>query len=189
MADHHAKARRVVITGGPFSGKTTVVEALAARGYRTVPEAAIEVIEDLTRAHGLEGQAAWRSANRAAFQVLILEKQVALEEAAAAAAGEGPVFLDRGRLDGVAYCRVFGAAVPPEVEAGCRDLPYDRVFLLDTLADFDDRAATGRTSDRARSLKIRDELRRTYAERGLEPVFVPERPVAERVEAILAALG
>jgi len=179
---------RVVITGGPCSGKTTVIEALAERGFRTVPEAAIEVIAELSERMGVEGQAQWRSENREAFQVMIIEKQAALEEAAAGAAS-GDVFHDRGRLDGLAYCRVFGAPVPPEVEAGCQDLPYDRVFLLDTLSSFDDRKATGRTSDRERSLEIRDELGRTYAERGLEPVFVPETSVEERITLILAELG
>ena len=188
MAD--PRSPRVVITGGPCSGKTTVVEALAGLGYRTVPEAAIEVIADLTRDLGLEGQAKWRSEHREAFQVLIIEKQAALEAAAASDPdGDRALFLDRGRLDGLAYCRVFDAPVPPEVEEGCRDLPYDRVFLLDTLTDFDGRAATGRTSDRERSLKIRDELRRTYAERGLEPVCLPEASVEGRIERILADLG
>lgn len=177
---------RVVVTGGPCSGKTTIIEALAARGHRTVPEAAIEVIAELSESLGVEGQAKWRSEHREDFQVLIIEKQAALE--AAAAGGKGPLFHDRGRLDGLAYCRVFGAPVPPEVEVGCRDLPYDRVYLLDTLSDFDGRAATGRTSDRERSLRIRDELVRTYTERGLPPVFVPETSVEERLELILGDL-
>jgi predicted ATPase len=180
-------APRVVITGGPCSGKTTVVEALAARGYQTVPEAAIEVIAELSERLGVEGQARWRSEHREAFQVLIIDKQAQLE--AAAAGHGGPLFHDRGRLDGVAYCRVFDAPIPPEVEAGCAELPYDRVFLLDTLADFHGRAATGRTSDRERSLRIRDELERTYAARDLAPEFVPETSVEERVALILAALA
>ncbi|MDF1799096.1 MAG: ATP-binding protein [Planctomycetota bacterium] len=177
---------RVVITGGPCSGKTTVIEALAARGFRVVPEAAIEVIAELSERLGVEGQKRWRSEHREAFQVLIIEKQAVLE--AAASGGVGPLFHDRGRLDGLGYCRAFGAPVPPEVEAGCRELPYDRVFLLDTLSDFDGRAATGRTSDRERSLMIRDELMRTYTEYGLPPVFVPETSVEERLELILADL-
>lgn len=178
---------RVVVTGGPFSGKTTLVEALGARGHRTAPEAAITVIAELTEAMGLEAQAAWRHEHRDAFQVRIIEKQVELEEAAAG--GTGPLFLDRGRLDGVAYCRVFDTPVPAALEAACRELPYDRVVLLDTLTDFDGRKDTGRTSDRERSLKIRDELARTYAERGLEPLVVPEASIDERVALVLAALG
>ena len=39
-------AEFIVITGGPCSGKTTIIQALARTGYTTVPEAATELIED-----------------------------------------------------------------------------------------------------------------------------------------------
>ena len=47
---------RVVVTGGPGSGKTTLVEALGRRGYATVPEAAIQVIEAKNAELGVEGR-------------------------------------------------------------------------------------------------------------------------------------
>ena len=52
--ERDAASYRVVVTGGPGSGKTTLVEALAARVYATVPEAGIQVIEALNREPGLE---------------------------------------------------------------------------------------------------------------------------------------
>jgi predicted ATPase len=173
---------RVVITGGPYSGKTTIIERLAASGYTTIQEAAIEVIEELTRELGLEGQARWRTEHRDEFQLRIVRMQMALEAAAPLGA---TVFQDRGRLDGLAYCRVFGSEVPPELVAACAELPYDRVFVLDTLTSFVTRTDTGRTSDRDRSLRIRDALMDAYSERGLRPVFVPELPIEERVRFVL----
>ena len=180
--------RRIVITGGPYSGKTTVIDALGEVGHSVVREAAIQVIDDLSSELGLEGQATWRKSNPEAFQVKIIDKQEELEDAAAKSAQTGLVFLDRGRLDGVAYCRVYERPIPPEVEEGCRDLPYDCVFLLDTLSQFDGRAESGRTSDRARSLVIRAQLARVYRERGFDVVDVEEMPVEERVEFILESL-
>ncbi len=180
--------RRIVITGGPFSGKTTLIEALAAKGHAIVGEAAILVIEELTAEYGLAGQAAWRKENTGAFQVKIIEKQAQLEEAAVQTSKTGLVFMDRGRPDGIAYCHVYERPVPDEVAAGCRDLPYDCVFLLDTLKDFDNRADSGRTSDRTRSLLIRDHLKATYEERGFSVVPVPEMPVDERVDFVLGSL-
>ncbi len=35
-----------VLTGGPGSGKTTLIEALAAQGYATAPEAGRNIIQD-----------------------------------------------------------------------------------------------------------------------------------------------
>jgi predicted ATPase len=181
--------RRVVITGGPYSGKTTLIEALAMRGHGIVGEAAIQVIAELGVELGNEGQALWRRENPEAFQVLIIEKQAQLEEVAAAATKTPFVFLDRGRLDGVAYCHVYERPVPDEVEMGCRNLPYDMVFLLDTLQDFEGRSESGRTSDRTRSLVIRDHLRAVYEQRGFVVFFVNEMPVERRVQFVLDKLG
>ncbi len=176
----------IVITGGPFSGKTSLVSALAARGFATVPEAAISVIEDLTQELGLDGQATWRAAHREEFQERIIQKQLLLEAGEHAA---GPVFLDRGRLDGVAYCHVYGSEVPAPLTFACSTLPYDRVFVLDTLTAFEGRIASGRTSNRARSLAIRDALIQVYTSRGFEPVLIAEMPLVERVDTVLAALN
>ena len=179
------RTARYVITGGPFSGKTSLVRALAARGFATIPEAAIEVIEDLTRELGLDGQAAWRAEHREEFQERIIQKQLLLEEREHAA---GPLFLDRGRLDGVAYCHVYQSEVPTSLAFACSNLPYDKVFLLDTLTAFEGRAKSGRTSDRKRSLAIRDALFDVYTERGLDPIEVPEMPLVERVDFVLRYL-
>ena len=177
------------LVGRSGSGKTTLIEALAKKGHAIVGEAAILVIEDLTQELGLEGQAAWRKQNTGDFQVRIIRKQATLEEQAAETAQTGLVFLDRGRPDGIAYCHVYERDVPAEVEAGCQDLPYDCVFLLDTLQEFDERKGSGRTSDRTRSLLIRDHLKSTYEERGFAVIPVPEMPVDERVDFVLGSLA
>ncbi len=178
---------RVVITGGTFSGKTTLVRALSERGFRTVPEAAIQVIEELIPLMGVEEQVRWRQANPIEFQMRVLQRQIELE--AAVGPGEFPVFFDRGRPDGVAYMRLGGHALPAALQSALDDLPYGRVFLLETLAEFDQRSDSGRTSDRERSLRTRDHLRDVYNESGYEPVLLPEMALAKRVATVLSHLG
>ncbi|MEM7308479.1 MAG: ATP-binding protein [Planctomycetota bacterium] len=177
----------VVVSGGPGSGKTTLVAALGERGYATVPEAAIEVIAELNAEHGTDGQKAWRSANRTEFQLAVLRRQVRLEDELLAREPR-TAFLDRSRLDGVAYCRHFGEPVPDELQRLAPLGRYDRVLLLDTLANFERRAETGRTSDRAASLAIRDALEAVYREAGFEPIRIPELPLQDRVDFALRAL-
>ena len=177
---------RVVVTGGPGSGKTTLVEALGRRGYATVPEAALQVIEALNAKHGVDGQKAWRRDHRAAFQRAVLERQIELE----AAAPEGAtVFFDRGRLDGVAYCRFHGVAMEPDylrLSSGGR---YDRVLVLATLRAFEERSDTGRTSDRRESLALGEALAAVYREAGYPVLHVPELADPDRrVSFVLAAL-
>ena len=186
-------ATNVVITGGPGSGKTTVVEALQALGYSTVPEAAIQVIDELNEELGVEEQKRWRRQNTLLFQERIFERQVELEsEPFEIEPKAGLLFLDRGRLDGLAYLRHFRG------EEGKREgekllwrtsaPPYGLVFLLETLSLFEDRSSTGRTSRREDSLAIARAIDEVYQENGYQPVFIPEIPVPDRIELILQAL-
>jgi len=179
----------VVVTGGPYSGKTTLVEALGRRGYATAPEAAIQVIAELVEELGQEGQRRFRTEHRAAFQSRVLRRQVQQERQALAAADGAPVFFDRCRLDGLAYCRHFGAAPPQELLRAATELRFDRILLLDTLRDAHVRQDTGRTSDRATSLALCRELAGVYSDYGYAPIIVPEFPIEERVAFVLQTLG
>lgn len=176
-----------MITGGPGSGKTTLVNALGKHGYATVPEAAIEVIRDLIARFGNDGQKAWRQDHGQEFQEMILEMQIRHE----LSLGEelGLVFLDRGRHDGLAYCRFRGDEPPHGLLDSLEDWPYDHVFLLETLENFERREHTGRTSTRAESIEIAKVIDRTYRDYGMEPVFVPELSVEERAAFVLEVLG
>ena len=188
----HSNPRRqprlIVITGGPGSGKTTLVNALAAKGYRTVPEAAIQVIEALNAELGVEGQKAYRRDHLDEFQDRVLTLQETLERGARSEAHPGElVFLDRGRLDGLAYCRFFEQKPPKRLLTSVRTLKYERVFLLATLSRFEVRADTGRTSDRERSRALAETLRAVYREYGFEPFHVPQVSETIRAKVVLDA--
>lgn len=178
--------QRIVLTGGPCSGKTTLIEALAHRGFWVVPEAAIQVIEVLQREMGHEPFQRWRREQATESQTLICERQIQLEAAAGDRDG-GVVFLDRGLVDGLAYCE-FHRTPPPALLRGGLPLEgrYSRVFVLDTLANFRARAGTGRRSSDADSRAISVILERLYRQHGYAVTRVPELPVPERIERVLA---
>jgi len=169
----------VVITGGPGSGKTTLVEEFGMRGHATVPEAAIQVIAGLNEEMGVDAQKRFRRSDSIGFQELVLKRQLELEKEYAKR--EGVVFLDRGRLDGLAYLRHFGAVPSAEQLELLTGRAYDHVFLLETLEVFEDRPDSGRMSKREDSIAIARGIEDVYREYGYEPIGVPECSVEERV--------
>ncbi len=178
----------VVITGGPGSGKTSLVDYLASLGYATVPEAGIQIIDERNQALGVPGQIAWRKRHPRLFQWLIIERQVALDNACRLLPGQVG-FCDRGRPDALAYAKLSGIELDDDLRALVLGQSYLRVFLLDTFSRFEERPATGRTSDRQRSLRIRQLLEETYRSLGYTPVPVPELSIEERARLVLSELG
>jgi predicted ATPase len=183
-----APSRFIVITGGPGSGKTSLVNYLATLGYGTVPEAAIQIIDELSSRYGVAGQVNWRREQPDEFQRLVARRQAALEGSVLAGTG-GLVFCDRGRPDALAYAWLVGVKLDGEVQSLIERQRYLGVFLLDTPRCFQERPATGRTSDRARSVRIHRLLDEAYRSLGYTPARVPELPTEERAWLILSALG
>lgn len=179
--------RKIVITGGAYSGKSTLVEHLSREGFAVAPEAALRVIETLNAELGLAAAQAWRRANPAAFQARIASLQLAAE-AEAERSGARIVVCDRGLHDGIAYCRHWGIDLPPELVRAVRGRRYDAVFVLETLGSFDARAETGRVDDHAESLRIRTLVDEVYREYDHAPRAVPEMSIAARLRHILDAI-
>ncbi|MBT8494355.1 MAG: ATP-binding protein [Deltaproteobacteria bacterium] len=179
---------RVVITGGPCSGKTTLVQELAARGFATVPEAAMIVIDELNQELGVEEQKVWRRSHLSEFQTRVLRKQLELEASVEADRGQ-PVFMDRGCLDGLAYCTHFRVEPPAALLAVAEGKRYDQVFVLDTLDDFVFRSDEGRTSNQETSVALGAALEQTYQGHGYSPIRVAAHPVAARVDLVLSTIG
>lgn len=180
---------RIVLTGDPHAGKTTLIDELARRGESVVPEAAIGVIATLQRELGVERTTEWRRAHPAEFQERIARAQLELE----AGISHGPgsrVFLDRGLFDGAAYCRLAGVPPPHAVANAGASLRYELVVLCELVLPFQDRGATGRTSDLARARAIEAALEAVWTELGYPLWRLPAtHSPAARVELLLARVA
>ena len=91
-----------VITGGPSSGKTTTVNILTRRGYKTTIEHARHYL-DTRRADGITVEQV--RAHQIEFQLGVLQMQIDQE---AELAPDDVVFLDRAIPDARAYYRFLG---------------------------------------------------------------------------------
>jgi predicted ATPase len=116
--------RLFVITGGPGSGKSTLIEALAKHGVSGMPEAGRAIIRDQVAIGG--NALPW--SDRHAFAELMLSWDMRSYDAALKLGG--PVVFDRGVPDVAGYLRLSGIPVPLHVDRAARTFRYHRrVFV------------------------------------------------------------
>ncbi|KQZ81401.1 ATPase [Mesorhizobium sp. Root157] len=176
-------SRFIVVTGGPGSGKTTLIEALRASGFATSPEAGRGIIQDQ---QAIDGPALpWR--NPGLFAELMLSWE--LRSYSAAKAKSGPVFFDRGIPDTVGYLRLSGLAVPAHMLEAARQHRYrPQIFITPPWPDIfkqdAERRQTWEEAERTHAVMVE-----TYSGFGYELVTLPRAPVGGRVRFILAQIG
>lgn len=166
-----------VITGGPCTGKTTLLAELATLGHATVPEAARLIID--------EGFAQGKTlkeirADEQKFQHVVLERKKMIE---ANTMRETVTLFDRGMHDTIAYLKQYGWEITKAVEEIIKNATYRKVFLLEPLPHHENDYA--RTEDKTFTVKLNKLLRRTYQDAGLPVISVPPLPLAERVDFVL----
>jgi predicted ATPase/adenylate cyclase class IV len=157
-----------IITGGPGCGKTTILNLLAEKGYKVIPEAAREVIKEHGR-HVLD------------LQELIFKKQLELEQTIL---GD---YLDRSIVDGIAYSRHYGQTPSEQLLQAHTKAGYSQVFLLEPLAKEHYQNDTERTESYEQAVAIYESLKLTYAELGYTIVSLPATTPQDRLEKILQA--
>lgn len=172
-----------VITGGPGSGKSTLIEALARLGLPHMPEAGRAIIKDQVAIGGL----ALPWADRGAFAELMLAWE--MRSYGTALALSGPVIFDRGIPDVAGYLRLCGLPVPGHVRRAAEMFRYNRrVFIAPPWPEiFVHDAERKQTLVEAEATY--DALVGTYVELGYELVELPRDAVEERVRFFLARTG
>lgn len=170
----------IVITGGPCTGKTTVVNLLAERGYKTTVENARHYIDMLK----VKGQSVEEiRENKREFQLAVLKMQ--MEEEKSLDVNE-LVFLDRALPDAIAYYRFFDLEFDEKLLELCSQYNYRQVFVLDRLPLTNDYA---RLEVEAEQIRIHNLIISVYQSFSWPIVFVPVLPPNERVEFILDHLN
>ena len=181
--DANDSDRLFVITGGPGSGKTTLIEALVAAGLDTSPEVGRRIIQDQ---QAVDGQALpWR--DRGLFAEMMLAFEMANH--AAAARQPGPVLFDRGVPDVIGYLDLIGFPVPDHMDRAARRLRYNRrVFIAPPWPEIY-RNDGERRQDLDEAARTYEAMVRTYGRYGYALVELPRAPVESRVAFILDVLA
>lgn len=182
-------SKKVVITGGPGTGKTTLVRYLEANGHACYPEIIRTLTDEAKQASGKEQFTTNPLAfvdDPPAFNKRLLEGRV--EQFLHAENEQASfIFFDRGIPDVLAYMDYFQQGYSEEYENACNEMRYDRIILLPPW-----KAIYKSDGERFESFQEAQEihmfLMETYQRYGYDPFILPTAPITERAELILDAL-
>jgi len=172
-----------VITGGPGSGKTSIIEALRSRGYACLGEAGRAIIQDQM---AIDGRALpWRDPLHFAELMLSMDMQ----SYRMAEQNVGPVFFDRGIPDVLGYLRLMRIPAPEHMHNAARVFPYNHVVFIAPPWREIFQQDQERKQDFDEAIRTYDALAETYKSHNCELVEIPRTSVQDRVRFVLRNVG
>ncbi len=173
-----ATPRRFVISGCSGGGKSTLIAALAGRGFQTFPEPGRIIVKEEMATGG--SALPWKDTTAFATRA------IAMSLANWRASGPGLSFHDRCFIDQLSWFASTGTELPPDnSEIAVTHRFETTVFLVPPWPDLyqsDDE----RRHDLAAAIREYEALRHFYPSCGYTITELPRTKVAERVSFILA---
>lgn len=172
-----------VITGCSGGGKSSIIEALKARGFACVEEAGRQIVnEELERGgNGTPWQDAPKFRDLLFARYKVLYEQV-IEQTV-------PVFFDRGIPEVISASRLLNTAISDEHWRAAKQYRYaHKVFVAPPWPELF-------RKDEERKHTFEDAMAEyplildAYRERGYELVEIPKLSVTERIDLILRIVG
>lgn len=172
-----------VLTGGPGSGKSSLLAALAQAGHSVSEEAGRAIIRDQQSIAGLG--LPWRAPSLFAELMLAWELRAHRQ----ALAMKGPVFFDRSLVDIIGYLRLNDLPVGQHLLQAVRQLRYHRqVFLLPHWPQLycNDSERRQDAAEAERTCRV---MRAVYLEAGYHLIEVLRISLAQRRDFVLQCSG
>lgn len=174
-----------VITGGPSTGKTTLVEALKKQGHHTVAEAAREILEE----QEARGGDVCTYRNTAQFVETEFQRSVASYSHVQQEDNRAATFFDRGIPDIIAYARFRNIPMSAALEEAARTYRYNKtVFIAPPWCEIYCTDAE-RTESYTEAVRLHHAIVAIYQEYGYSLVELPRISVQERVQFVEDHIG
>ena len=170
--------RLVILSGGPSTGKTAVINELAKRDYPVLYEGARKIANSDKRFYGKS----IKEINMRYFQEAIFESQKK-EIEILNKKNIDFVFSDRGFGDTLAYFNVYRIKIPEKFIEYAKNFNSSLVFILENLKFY--KKDSLRQESRGEMKEIHNKIIEMYKELGYKIIFVPLLSISERVEFIL----
>lgn len=165
-----------VITGAPGAGKSTTLELLKKKGYKTVPEAARTYIESQLNL-GITRDEITADPQKLQDSIanMIIESEMKLLP-------DEMLFLDRGIPDNLSYYEYFKVTPPQFLLDAFEDCFYKKVFLMELLPMKNDHVRVESDEEAQELEKLAYDY---FKKKNLDIVRVPVMGKEERVQFIL----
>ncbi|WP_048331438.1 AAA family ATPase [Bizionia psychrotolerans] len=173
------KIKKIVITGGPGTGKTSIINELKNRGFVCLDE----ISRQITLKAREDGIDQLFLTQPLLFSEMLLQgredqfNQANTEH-------ESFVFLDRGIPDVLAYMDYIGDSYPEKFVESCKNHSYDLAFILKPWQDIFV-SDSERYENFSQAIEIHDHLLKTYEKYGYNLADVPFDTVEKRTDFIL----
>ncbi|WP_046755459.1 AAA family ATPase [Kordia jejudonensis] len=174
--------KRILIIGGPGTGKSTLITALEEKGYTCFHEISREV----TAAAQKQGIEQLFLTQPLLFSELLLKGRIEQFKAAEQLEADY-AFYDRGIPDVAAYMDYTGDTYPEMFREACKNHTYDIAFMLAPWKDIYEQD-NERYESFEQAEKIQKYLTSAYESFGYTLIDVPFGTVSERVAFILNTL-
>lgn len=178
--------KRIVITGGPGTGKTVLISALEKKGFHCFHE----VIRTMT----LEALDQMKFDNQFVNPIDFVDDaksfndqllQARLEQfTAGGTLGKKPLFYDRGLPDVIAYMNYFEQTIENQYVTVCAEHRYDEVLILPPWKEIYVQD-NERMENFEQACGIHEHLQKTYTSLGYTPVQVPFGSIEERMHFVI----
>ncbi|MBU2949288.1 ATP-binding protein [Tamlana agarivorans] len=175
--------KKILITGGPGTGKSTLINALIKRGFPCMEEISRQVIIEAKK----KGIDQLFLTNPLLFSEMLLKGR-AQQFKDAENFENKTIFFDRGVHDVLAYMDFIGDSFPQEFKATCKNLIYDTVFVLKPWeAIYKSDSERYETFEQAQD--IHKHLVKTYESYQYQLIDVPFDTVENRTNFILKTIN
>jgi predicted ATPase len=164
--------KRIIISGGPSSGKTTLINNLKSLGYPCFDEISREIISE---------QQIKKSKKELNFEKIVFDKRIEQYNLAKSKIQ----FYDRSFIDGIAYMKINNIEIPEYFYQTAKTHKfYSTVFITPFWTEiFENDVQRLETIQEAK--KIYSHLKEIYTKIGYEVVILPKDSVKKRIQIIL----
>jgi len=170
------KTNWYVITGGPSTGKTSVINQLHKMGYQTTIEHARHYLDTMITT----GQTVEEiRENKRKFQLGVLDMQIEQENSISP---NDVVFLDRAIPDAMAYYQFLKLDYDKKLIDAMHHVSYKKIFILERLPMVKDYA---RLEDENDQKIIHSLIKKVYESLPFPIINVPVLNIPSRVDFIL----